>query len=222
MKKIIKNYYLNVIVLLLGVFLMAIGGVLFLEATLGGDALLVMNQGLGKTLKIETGTAMIISNIIGLTFVLIFYRKSIGLSTLIVTIFLGLAINGIASLNIIKGSSHLVINILIVLLGIIIGGFGVALYIYADLGLSPFEGVIIFIMNKTNQRFFLIKIINDLILFILGYLMGGIVGIGSILTVFLFGPVIDVYLVLLKKTNIIKQKETQLIKDEQLDQIEIN
>ncbi|MFA5474339.1 MAG: hypothetical protein WC225_02270 [Acholeplasmataceae bacterium] len=195
---------------------MAVGGVLFLEASLGGDALLVMNQGLGNTLKVEPGTAMIISNMIVLSFIFIFFRKSIGLSTLLVTVLLGLAVNGIASLNIIKGSSYLFINILMVLAGVIVGGFGVALYIYADLGLSPFEGVIIFVMEKTKKRFFLIKIINDIVLFTLGFIMGGVIGIGSIMTVFLFGPVIDIYLVLLKKTKLIKQKEVK-----HLDEISI-
>ncbi|MCK9236427.1 MAG: hypothetical protein M0P09_08975 [Acholeplasmataceae bacterium] len=216
MKKVLKKYYLNVIILLFGIFLMAVGGVLFLEASLGGDALLVMNQGLGNTLKVEPGTAMIISNMIVLSFIFIFFRKSIGLSTLLVTVLLGLAVNGIASLNIIKGSSYLFINILMVLAGVIVGGFGVALYIYADLGLSPFEGVIIFVMEKTKKRFFLIKIINDIVLFTLGFIMGGVIGIGSIMTVFLFGPVIDIYLVLLKKTKLIKQKEVK-----HLDEISI-
>ena len=93
-----------------------------------------------------------------------------------------------------------------VLIGIVIGGLGLALYMYADLGLSPFEGIIVTISNETKVRFGIIKIIFDAIYFTTGALLGGVFGIGSIMTVFLYGPTIDMFMKLLKKTNIIKKR----------------
>ena len=64
--ELIKKYYRNVIVLLLGVLLLSIGGALFLTANIGSDSLMVFNQGISVVLKTKVGLAIMISNIIAL------------------------------------------------------------------------------------------------------------------------------------------------------------
>lgn len=216
-----RKYYKNVIILLLGIILMGAGGVLFLTANIGGDALLVLNQGVGVSLNIETGYAMILTAIPLFIFVLLFYRKSIGIGTILVTFLLGLVINLFVKINIIQTSPNFIINLLILLSGIIVGGLGVALYIYANLGLSPFEGVIMYIVEKTKWRFGFVKIITDLILFLMGFLLGGTVGVGSVILIFAFGPAIDIYLTLLNKTKILqpinpKEDNNEIIIEEEV------
>ena len=208
--KYLKKYYLNFIFLIIGTLFISIGGVLFLTANLGSDALMVLNQGIVNALKIDVGYGIIISNLILLVVIIILDRKTIGIGTFFITILLGLTINLLQSFNLIQTSDHFFINLIIVFAGIIIGGIGIASYIYANLGLSPFEGLIIYIVNRTKWHFWLIKIINDVILFTIGFLLGGVFGIGSVLTVFLFGPIINFYLFLLKKTNLVKQREIEI------------
>lgn len=204
--ELIKKYYRNVIVLLLGVLLLSIGGTLFLTANIGSDSLMVFNQGISVVLKTKVGLAIMISNIIALFIIFFINKKTLGLGSLAIIFLLGPTIQIIKDANIFKTPNTLILQILMVLIGIVIGGLGLALYMYADLGLSPFEGIIVTISNKTKVRFGIIKIIFDAIYFTTGALLGGVFGIGSIMTVFLYGPTIDMFMKLLKKTNIIKKR----------------
>lgn len=204
--ELIKKYYRNVIVLLLGVLLLSIGGALFLTANIGSDSLMVFNQGISVVLKTKVGLAIMISNIIAFFIIFFINKKTLGLGSLAIIFLLGPTIQIIKDANIFKPPNTLILQILMVLIGIVIGGLGLALYMYADLGLSPFEGIIVTISNKTKVRFGIIKIIFDAIYFTTGALLGGVFGIGSIMTVFLYGPTIDMFMKLLKKTNIIKKR----------------
>ncbi len=204
--ELIKKYYRNVIVLLLGVLLLSIGGALFLTANIGSDSLMVFNQGISVVLKTKVGLAIMISNIIALFIIFFINKKTLGLGSLAIIFLLGPTIQIIKDANIFKTPNTLILQILMVLIGIVIGGLGLALYMYADLGLSPFEGIIVTISNETKVRFGIIKIIFDAIYFTTGALLGGVFGIGSIMTVFLYGPTIDMFMKLLKKTNIIKKR----------------
>lgn len=195
----LRKNYKNFIILLIGLFLMAIGGLFFIHARLGADALMVLNQGVATFLNIKVGYAMMITNLIGLIVIFILYKKSIGIGTIAVSVVLGFIINFFDSFNIITNSESFIINLLMLFGAIFLGGFGVALYIFSNTGYSPFEGIIIYLVDKTKVRFGIVKIINDIIFFGIGYLLGGIVGIGSIIAVILFGPIIDFYLVMLNK-----------------------
>lgn len=199
--ELIKKYYRNVIVLLLGVLLLSIGGALFLTANIGSDSLMVFNQGISVVLKTKVGLAIMISNIIALFIIFFINKKTLGLGSLAIIFLLGPTIQIIKDANIFKTPNTLILQILMVLIGIVIGGLGLALYMYADLGLSPFEGIIVTISNKTKVRFGIIKIIFDAIYFTTGALLGGVFGIGSIMTVFLYGPTIDMFMKLLKKNK---------------------
>lgn len=204
--ELIMKYYRNVIVLLLGVLLLSIGGALFLTANIGSDSLMVFNQGISVVLKTKVGLAIMISNIIALFIIFFINKKTLGLGSLAIIFLLGPTIQIIKDANIFKTPNTLILQILMVLIGIVIGGLGLALYMYADLGLSPFEGIIVTISNETKVRFGIIKIIFDAIYFTTGALLGGVFGIGSIMTVFLYGPTIDMFMKLLKKTNIMKKR----------------
>lgn len=200
----LKKYYLNVIILLIGTILMAFGGSFFIISEMGSDALMVLNQGIANTLSIKVGYAMIISNVVAFLLIIFLDRKTIGLGTIAITFLLGPMINVIINANVLLTPNNLFLKLGFTLLGNIVGGFGIALYLYANVGLSPFEAIILRIEKVTKWRFAIIKIINDAIFFLIGMLLGGRFGIGSIITVIIFGPIIGFFLKSLKKSNILK------------------
>lgn len=200
----IKKYYLNILFLLIGTILMAFGGGFFITSQMGSDALMVLNQGLAHFLKIEVGYALIISNCIAFFVIIFINRKSIGLGTIVISLLLGPMINFIININILVTPNNIFLKLMMTLLGNLIGGLGIAMYLYADVGLSPFEAIIITIEKKTKWRFAFLKIINDAIFFLIGSLLGGKFGIGSIITVIIFGPIIAFFLKILRSTYIIK------------------
>ncbi|HQM06791.1 MAG TPA: hypothetical protein PLR97_03180, partial [Bacilli bacterium] len=65
------------------------------------------------------------------------------------------------------------------------------------------------IKEKTNWRFAYIKIVNDAIFFTVGWLLGGVFGIASVITVLIYGPLIDFFIKILTKTNLLKSPKPE-------------
>ena len=82
----LKKNYLNLIFLVLGILIMAFGGSIIITAGKGGDSVTVFSQGIAALFNIEYGYGNIIGNVIFLTFMIIFHRKSIGVGTVLTTV----------------------------------------------------------------------------------------------------------------------------------------
>lgn len=190
---LLKKYWKRVLMLFIGVILMALGGALFLVAGLGSDALMVLNQGFAVIFNLDVGYGIIIGNCFFLIIMLVLDKKSFGLGTVAIALFLGLIVNLILDIGFMQKPDTVFSQYLLLFIGIVIGGAGIALYIESNLGYSPFEGILLYIEKKTNIHFWLLKIINDAIFFVVGYFLGGTFGIGSIITIFCYGPVIDFF-----------------------------
>lgn len=211
----IKNNYKNFIILLIGLIILAFGGFILVASMLGGDSLTVFNQGIATILSIDYGYGMVIGNLIFIIFILIFNRKTIGVGTVAVALLVGPIINLFLKYIPISSLDNKVLNHLFSFSGLVLCSLGLAMYMYSNTGLGGFESFVSFFAEIFNLKFGIIKIIIDAILFTIGVLMGGVFGITSILSVFLMGPLIEVFLHLLNKTNFIKKEniENELIQE---------
>ncbi len=207
LKGIIKKYYRNMIVLVVGVIFMALGGAMLVTAKYGSDALMVFNQGLATFFKIKVGTSIMITNLFALIVIFFVKRKSIGIGTFAIAFLLGPLVDVILQMSILPIPNSFWASALVLSLAFLSGTFGISLYMYANVGLSPFEGILIAIKEKTNWRFAYIKIINDAIFFIIGWLLGGVFGIASVITVLIYGPLIDFFTTLFTKMNLLKSEK---------------
>lgn len=218
-KELIKKYYRNIIVLVIGVFFMALGGAMLVSANYGSDALMVFNQGMARTIKLPIGVAIIITNVVAFLVVLFINRKSIGLGTLAIAFLLGPLVDMLLKINILPTPVTFWGSAATLTVAFITGTLGIALYMYSNVGLSPFEGILITIKEKKKWRFAYIKIVNDAIFFTLGWLLGGVFGFASVITVFIYGPLIDFFTKMATKINLLK---TSLIIDNVAAKEEIN
>ena len=194
-----KNYIKKFIALLFGVCLMSLCGSLLVIASIGSDAIMVFEQGLTVFLNVNFTIAIVCMNLFFLILVFILNKKKIHIGTIIVSVLIGPLVDLFLSLNIATTPSSLFGQILMVIVAILIGSFGVAAYIHADLGLAPLEGLVITVTERCKLSYSIVKIICDIILFVLGALIGGTFGIGSIIAIIIFGPFTDLFLRLYKK-----------------------
>jgi uncharacterized membrane protein YczE len=208
-KELIKKYYRNVIILVVGVSFMALGGAMLVSANYGSDALMVFNQGVATFLNIKVGIAIMITNLLVLIVIIFVNRKSIGLGTIAIAFLLGPLVDMILQANILPTPITFWGSALTLALAFLAGTFGISLYMFANVGLSPFEGILIAIKEKKNWRFAYIKIVNDAFFFTIGWLLGGVFGIASIITVFIYGPLIDFFTKLFTKMNLFKLPKSQ-------------
>lgn len=85
------------------------------------------------------------------------------------------------------------------MLGCVLLSLGVAIYITVDIGVDPFTGVVLVLRDVLKKEYRYVKIGFDLTMVILGTLLGGRLGVVTVVTALAVGPVIQFFTRLLKK-----------------------
>ena len=191
---------------LFGVLICAVSVGIFKLAALGVDPFQSLMSGLDQLIPISFGTLYVIVNLILLSFSLLTDRHNIGIATFINLFLLGYVTQFTYDLlQKLFPAPTLLFRIACLLIGIVIICFGSALYMTADLGVSTYDAVAIVLANKWKiAKFKFCRIGTDLICVIAGiivFLLGGgtissiptIVGVGTIVTAFFMGPLIELF-----------------------------
>lgn len=191
---------------LFGVIICAISVGIFKIAALGVDPFQSLMSGLDKLIPIPFGTLYVIVNILLLSFSLIADRHYIGIATFINLFLLGYITQWTYEfLQTVIVNPSMIVRLICLLVGIVIICFGSALYMTADLGVSTYDAVALILVNKWHiGQFQYIRIVTDVICVLIGaslFLLGGgkvseiptIIGIGTIVTAFFMGPLIEVF-----------------------------
>ena len=85
-------------------------------------------------------------------------------------------------------------QLLMVFAGILIIGFGTAMYLIANLGPGPRDGLMTGLQKKTNAPIAFVRTCIEIIVVLLGWFLGGIVGIGTLLFALGIGPAVAICL----------------------------
>ena len=191
---------------LCGVIICAISVGFFKHAALGVDPFQSLMAGLDALITIEFGTLYVIVNAILLVFTLIFDRKNIGIATAINLFLLGYITQfTMEILAVILPDPTLLTRILCLAGAIVVICFGSALYMTADLGVSTYDAIAIALSGKWKlARFQYCRIATDVGCVFSGVLLflaaGGtigqiptIAGVGTIITAFFMGPLIEFF-----------------------------
>ena len=189
-----------------GVIVCAISVGIFKIAALGVDPFQSLMSGLDKLIPIPFGTLYVIVNVILLSFSLIADRHYIGIATFINLFLLGYITEFTYNyLQTVLVNPSMLTRALCLIIGIVIICFGSAFYMTADLGVSTYDAVAIILSYKWKVGpFKYVRIGTDLICVILGciiFVIGGgsiaqiptIAGIGTIITAFFMGPLIEYF-----------------------------
>ena len=135
-------------------------------------------------------------------FILIFWvplKQIPGIGTILNAIIIASAID--LTLGFIPKPELIYLKILQASFGILIVGIGSGIYLASNLGPGPRDGLMIGLQQKTNTSIPLIRTIIEITAVTVGWFLGGIVGIGTILFVFGIGPCVGVGLTLVEKVS---------------------
>ena len=165
--------------LFLGYFVCAIGIVMTINANLGLAPWDVFHQGLSNVFGITIGKAHIIA---GLTILVIssLLKEKVGWGTLFNMIFVGTFVDFLMFNHLIPIFDSFILSFIMMLLGMLVLGFGCYLYISVGWGSGPRDGLMIALVKKAKKSVRLIKNSQEIIAVIIGYLLGGSVGIGTL------------------------------------------
>lgn len=201
-----KINWRRVLMSLCGVVICAIAVGFFKKAAFGVDPFQSLMSGLDQWIPIPFGTLYVIVNGVLLLFSLIFNRHNIGIATFINMFLLGYITQfSLETLDRLIPAPGIPLRILFLVIGIVVICIGSALYMTADLGVSTYDSIAITLANKWHLgKFQYIRIATDVVCILLGtacFLLGGgtwaqvpeIVGVGTIITAFFMGPLIEFF-----------------------------
>nr|WP_307991726.1 hypothetical protein [uncultured Niameybacter sp.] len=178
-----------------GLFILHFGVALLLELNLGSDPFTVFTQGLATILGITPGGANRIITLVLLIILLIFSRKSIQIGCFLCLLFTGVFLD--LNLWIIGplqlGSLSFIGRLIGFMVACIIIGIGFPLLKCADLGVAPNDLVYLVLSEKLNKSYRVVRMSVDFICAIAGFLLGGVLGLGTVLCVLFIGPVIQFF-----------------------------
>ena len=188
----------TLIMLVIGLFLFGLGEAIIIGSGSGVSPWTVLAQGISSKTDLSIGMATFLISI----FILIFWvplKQIPGIGTIFNAIIIASAID--LTLGFIPKPELIYLKILQASFGILIVGIGSGIYLASNLGPGPRDGLMIGLQQKTNTSIPLIRTIIEITAVTVGWFLGGIVGIGTILFVFGIGPCVGVGLTLVEKVS---------------------
>lgn len=177
--------------LLLGFIIYGLAIVVMIHANIGLSPWDVLHQGI----SLKTGLTMgQISIGVGVIIIIIdaFMGEGIGFATLGNVFLIGTFLDIFEGFNIIPYANNLFMGIIMMLIGIILAAIATVLYLKPALGSGPRDGLMLAINKRSSKSVGTIRTIIELTALAVGWLLGGSVGIGTIISGFGLGYAIQI------------------------------
>lgn len=178
--------------LLGGLVIAHFGVTLFLLSNLGADPFNVLVQGLTKLIGVLShGTVHMLVCALIIVALLVVDRRYIKLGTLVCMFCGGPIIDLFTGLlsPVLGGESPIWLRILELVAGCVILAFGMTIVMKSDAGTGPNDLIAIVISDKTHKKFSFVRMATDACFVLIGAALGGVFGVGTMICVFLVGPV---------------------------------
>ena len=198
--KDLRIWIKRVILMLIGLTIAHLGVTLFLLADLGSDPFNVLIQGLFRFLPwpgfmthgyVHMGVSFLIILVL-----LVVDRSYIRIGTLL-CMFLGGPIIDVFTIllgGLINAQSAMALRLVALVAGCVILAFGMTIVIQSKAGTGPNDLVAVVISDKTRWKFGVVRICVDVCFALAGFLLGGTVGLGTIICAFLVGPAAQIFM----------------------------
>jgi len=228
------NLLKRLILFFMGMSIIQFGVALFLKINIGSDPFTVFTQGLALTLnktgfkafslvklisgvsEVTPGIANMIILVILFTIVLLVERNRIKIGTLICVIGVGPIIDiGVKVVSYFSVESYnYFIKVLLVIFGCLIIAIGFAILSATNIGVAPNDIIPFIIQDKTKVQYRWIRIILDGGFLIIGFILGGKVGLGTVIAMLTTGPFIQLCLPYGEKiVNLVVNEKSEGIED---------
>ena len=202
MKRSIREILLRVLILMVGLTIAHFGVTLFLLSDLGADPFNVLVQGVCRTVEsafqwgLSHGSIHRILCFLIILILLIVDRSYVKIGTLLCMFCGGPIIDFFTLLlgRFLNEKSPIWIRFVMLAAGCVILAFGMTMVIKSDAGTGPNDLVALVLSEKTKWRFGIVRICTDAAFVLVGFLLGGVFGVGTVVCAFLVGPVADVFL----------------------------
>ena len=178
----------KLLLFLLGMSIIQFGVALFLRMNIGSDPFTVFTQGLANTLNnlgmnVTTGTANRIILVVLFSIILLLNKNHIKIGTIICVIGVGPIIDlGVRVVSVLPVESYsYLLKMFLIALGCFIIAIGFSILSATKVGVAPNDIIPFIIKERINCEYRWIRICMDAFLLIGGFMLGGTVGVGTII-----------------------------------------
>ena len=155
-----------------------------------------MVMALEECVGIEYARFLILLNLGFFVIEIIWGRKLIGLGTIINALFLGYFVTFFYNLitSVIDAPDQMAMQVVTVFIGVIITSLGISMYQLPKQGVAPYDSISLIMTEKWPKiPYFWCRVSNDAISALVCWLAGGIVGLGTLVSAFGFGPFVQFF-----------------------------
>ncbi|WP_085906591.1 YczE/YyaS/YitT family protein [Kiloniella majae] len=186
----------TVILLVVGLTVFGLGEALLIAAGTGVSPWTVLAQGVSQQAGWSIGLSTFI---VSITVLILWWplKQVPGIGTILNAVIIALVLEFV--LPYIPTPDSYVSQILLTLLGILVTGLGSGIYLIANLGPGPRDGLMTGLQQQTNLPIAWIRSGIELSAVIAGWSLGGVVGLGTVLFAVLIGPSVACSLFVLDK-----------------------
>jgi len=176
----------RVLLLVFGVCLLSLGIVLTIHSGAGASPWDVFHLGVSNVTGLTVGK---VSQLVGVAILIMaaFFKEYPGWGTIFNTYFIGYLIDALRYYKLVPVAQTAPQMLLMLLFGILFMGWGTSFYLLARLGSGPRDSLMLGLLKKFRQPVWKIRLVLETAAMIIGYLLGGLAGIGTVLTAVLIG-----------------------------------
>jgi len=185
-----NRFLLRLLKLFLALLLYAVGVVLTLQANIGYPSWEVFHAGLSNIFGIQIGTIGILVGLV-ICIIAVMAGEKIGLGTLCNMVFIGLFINIFLTIEVFPLLTNLYFGILQMFVGLFIIAIATYYYISSGFGAGPRDSLMVVLTKKTKLSVGICRSGLEILIVIIGALLGGSFGIGTILAAVSIGIIMQ-------------------------------
>ena len=187
---------ISFVMLVIGLAMFGLGEAFLIAAHVGVSPWTVLAQGVSKNLECSIGTSTFFIS----SFVLFLWyplRQKPGLGTIFNIIIIAVVLD--LSVPYLPSFESSMLRLLMAAAGVFITGFGGAIYLVANLGPGPRDGLMSGLQRITDLPLAWVRGGIEVTAVVLGWLLGGVVGVGTLLFAFGIGPALATSILILRR-----------------------
>lgn len=204
------RWWVDVGLLLAGMPLFALALVLGLRSDLGATSWTVFHHGISLHTPLSIGVAGIV---VGIIIIAVSWAmgEPPGVGTIVNMVMIGMWMDVFLIDGIIPEAGGLIDGVAMLVGSIVLLGFATAIYIKAGFGAGPRDALMLALTQRMALRIGVIRWGMEVTVVVIGILLGGSFGIGTIIAAALTGPIVDIFFNLLRVPTVRTSTPTEAI-----------
>ena len=179
-----------------GLILFGLGEGLLIVSSTGASPWTVLAQGISLNIGFSIGIITLILSI-AVLFLWIFLNQKPGIGTVLNALIIALMID--LCIKFVPTPESFISQIALAITAVITIGLGGGIYLVANLGPGPRDGLMVGLQQKTNLPIAFVRVSIEIVVVSIGWYLGGVVGVGTLLFAFGIGPTVALSLFILKR-----------------------